>query len=117
MDHRGIPRCIFPSIFQHTPDLSQPFMKEFFSFGGLAMPGVCETRVCWGSLRIYKGISKSLIVGVSRWWFQFYGKKQGTISLYIFPGSFNSSPLKNYNPKKKGLSSNYRIQLETPKET
>ena len=26
-------------------------MKEFLSFGGLGMSGVCETGVCWVSLR------------------------------------------------------------------
>ena len=31
---------------------NQQFMKEFLSFGGLGRPGVCETGVCWGSLRM-----------------------------------------------------------------
>ena len=44
-------------IFQHTPGTYQNdpqptvYVSEFLSFGALGMPGVCETGVCWGSLR------------------------------------------------------------------
>ena len=45
-------------IFQHTPGTypripdQTVYVSEFLSFGGLRIPGVCETRVCWGFLRL-----------------------------------------------------------------
>ncbi len=42
----------YPWNIPQTPN--QHFMKEFLSFGGLERPGVCETRVCWGSLRMFR---------------------------------------------------------------
>ena len=100
-----MPECIFPSIFQHTPDLSQPFMKDriLFIWGWVwGCLGYAKHGYVGVLLEYIKTYEQILIVGVNR---------------PLFPGSFNSSPLKNYNPKKKGLSSNYRIQLEPPKET
>ena len=43
----------FPTYRWNIPQTqNQQFMKEFLSYGGVGRPGVCETGVCWGSLRI-----------------------------------------------------------------